>query len=115
MIARRQPRAAPMSAVSRRLLGRLLLAFALLWSQQAAIAHAIGHLPKHSRAASKSLLPDPGCVDCLAYAQLCSAVGIAAHALALGTYTAPLPGALITDERCLQTEPVFEPRAPPPA
>jgi hypothetical protein len=97
----------------RRLIGRLLLSLALLWAQQAALSHTLSH-GLHARAASKSLAADQVCGDCLAYAQFFSALGTSQR---LPTAARPAILRLVlpaTPDRCLTTECMFEPRAPPP-
>lgn len=104
-----------------RLICRLVLAFALLWSQQAALSHAISHAQTASRAPAtafkpgKPLLKDRACLDCLAHAQLFSALAGAERALgAVKPALLPLdvPG---TADACLLTVCMFQSRAPPAA
>jgi hypothetical protein len=101
-------------ATPRRLIGRLLLSLALLWAQQAALSHTLAHA-LHAQAPSKSLAADRACGDCLAYAQFFSALGTS-HTLQAAVRPTALRLVLpATPERCVYTECMFEPRAPPQA
>lgn len=108
--------------MNRRLIGRLLLAFALLWSQQAALSHTLSHLLKASRATSdaagkpaKPLLKDPSCAQCLAHAQFFSALGNTQRSLVA---VKPVSLRLVvptTPDDCMMTVCMFQSRAPPQA
>jgi hypothetical protein len=116
--------AAIMPVMSGNLIGRLLLAFALLWSQQAALSHSLSHLVKvqANRAVInaggkpvKSHLKDQSCAECLSHAQYFAALGSANRSAA-----AVIPVSLrlvlsVTPDACIVTECMFQSRAPPPA
>ena len=100
-----------MSRPRPRLIGRLLLCLALLFAQQAAIAHAFTHIVVKQ---SATLVTD-SCADCLAHAQFFSALGSAQRAFA---QTKPSPQDLAlpaTPHACIVTVSMFQPRAPPAA
>ena len=113
---------AAVSAVNRRLIGRLLLAFALLWSQQAARSHTLSHLlqsgPATTDAAgkpAKSLLKDQSCAECLAHAQFFSALGSAQRSLVATKPALLRLVVLATPNDCILTVCMFQSRAPPQA
>ncbi|SHH19608.1 hypothetical protein [Massilia sp. CF038] len=113
MFSRRTHVVAAIPAINRRVIRRLLLAFVLLWSQHAAFAHAVTHFSPVQRTATKALLQDLGCADCLAHAQFSSALASPSRELAA---TNPVPLAVLTpatQTRCLSTVCVFQSRAPP--
>ena len=100
-----------MSRPRPRLIGRLLLCLALLFAQQAAIAHAFTHIVVKQ---SATLVTD-SCADCLAHAQFFSALASAQRAFAR---TTPSPQDLAlpaTPHACIVTVSMFQPRAPPTA
>ena len=100
-----------MSRPRPRLIGRLLLCLALLFAQQAAIAHAFTHFTAKK---SATLVAD-SCADCLAHAQFFSALGSVQRAFAQTT-PSPLDLALpATPHACIVTVCMFQPRAPPAA
>ncbi|MDC8756694.1 hypothetical protein [Janthinobacterium fluminis] len=100
-----------------------LLSLLLVLSQQMGIAHGMSHWSEsrgaepgeqqEQRRPGKSLAPDQSCAQCLAFAQIGSALGTpcysfpATHAAAPQTITRPTPAA------CLRTVCVFLSRAPP--
>lgn len=105
-----------------RLISRLLLAFALLWSQQAVLSHTVSHLLQANRATTdapgkplKSLLTDESCAECLAHAQFFSALGSAHPSLATSKPVMRPIVVLATLDDCIVTVCVFQPRAPPQA
>ena len=113
---------AAVSAVNCRLISRLLLAFALLWSQQAVLSHTVSHLVQANRAKAdapgkpvKSLLTDQSCAECLAHAQFFSALGSAPRSLATSKPVMRPIVVLATPDDCIVTVCVFQPRAPPQA
>jgi hypothetical protein len=58
------------------LFARLLLIFALLFAQMGSLAHGISHiLAKKSQDSEQSLPHDKYCDQCVAYAQIGSAIG----------------------------------------
>ena len=63
-----------MSAMSRRLMFSLLLAFSLLFVQQGATLHKLSHVLAE-QTQDQSLPHDPQCELCAAYAQIGGAVG----------------------------------------
>ncbi len=68
---------------------------------------------QHQRAAAKSLAPDQSCAQCLAFAQIGSALGTPAHAVAASHAAAAADIAYATPTTCLRTVCVFQSRAPP--
>lgn len=103
-----------LKGMPRRLIGRLLLSLALLWVQQAALSHTLSHAHR-ARAPAKALVADQACADCLAYAQFFSALGSSQALQAAVRPAAPRLVLPATPERCLNTECMFQPRAPPQA
>ncbi|MCE3602368.1 hypothetical protein LXA47_01910 [Massilia sp. P8910] len=98
------------------------MACALLWSQQMALSHSLSHLAKAGHAqtvalkkATRPVLVDAGCTECLANAQFFSVMGSRFFFQALGKLP---PVRIFTLARCitriLQVF-VFQPRAPPPS
>ncbi|HEY0062833.1 MAG TPA: hypothetical protein VGC21_11975 [Telluria sp.] len=113
MYSRRTPGVAAISTIHRRVLRRLMLCFVLLWSQHAALAHTVTHFSPVQSTATKALLQDLGCADCLAHAQFSSALASPLQALAA---TIPVPLAILspaTQSCCITTDCVFQSRAPP--
>jgi hypothetical protein len=107
----------------RRSLAYALLSLLLVLSQQMGISHGMSHWTDarsaaqgggpHQRAAAKSLALDQSCAQCLAFAQIGSALGTPAHAVA-ATHAAAAAGiAYATPAGCLRTVCVFQSRAPP--
>ena len=111
----------------RRTFAPALLALLLVLSQQMgmahALAHALAHVLTHALAHGqsqsqdghdvKSLAPDQGCAQCLAFAQIGSALDTPPHFFPAARDTAAaiaLPGA---QPKCLRTVCVFQSRAPP--
>lgn len=104
---------------------RVLLSLLLLVTQQMGASHAMSHwagarTTAQSRAEathkpSKVVADDQGCAQCLAYAQVSSALASPAHrlpALAPASFD-PLAAARLSD--CARTVCVFQSRAPPQA
>jgi hypothetical protein len=56
----------------------LLCACSLLFAQQAGAAHTVNHLLEQARNQDKQSQPSPACEKCAAYAQLGSALNVAA-------------------------------------
>ena len=111
--------------MSRRALNHFLLAIVLLVSQQMAIAHVIAHwggrassAVAHASAAredgfSKSVASDQGCEQCLAFAQIATAIGQETR-----TFVAPSQGTWAIAELsplsvCARAPCAFRSRAPP--
>lgn len=61
----------------------LLLAFALLFAQQAGAAHALRHALENQSQQDKQTPHSLNCEQCATYAQLGSALGSATHSFAL--------------------------------
>lgn len=61
----------------------LLLAFALLFAQQGAAMHALGHILTQQAQQDKQAPHSPACEQCASYAQLGGAIGIGAHSFIL--------------------------------
>lgn len=112
----------------RRSVIRVLLSLLLLMSQQMAMSHAMTHWAgtrdgapqlhqagKHQpeRALSSSFAQDQTCEQCLAFAQIASAVGMSARSIALDRPSCRTVGASPTHTRCARTPCAFQPRAPP--
>jgi hypothetical protein len=113
--------------MTRRLANRILLSLLLLVSQQMAIAHVIGHWNARAAATvsaskvsnddglSSSIAQDQRCDQCLAFAQIASAVGQQPRA-----FVAPRQGALAIraispHSICARAPCAFLSRAPPAA
>jgi hypothetical protein len=111
--------------MTRRALNHLLLSIVLLLSQQMAISHVIAHwsgraatTSAHASAAkddgfSKPLAQDQGCEQCLAFAQIATAVGQEPR-----TFVPPSQGtwaiaALAPRVVCARAPCAFRSRAPP--
>lgn len=111
--------------MSRRALNHLLLAIVLLVSQQMAIGHVISHWGARASAAlahasadkedgfSKSVAQDQGCEQCLAFAQIATAIVQETRA-----FVAPSQGTwaiaeLAPHSVCARAPCAFRSRAPP--
>lgn len=73
-----------------RILARILLVFALLLGQQAALLHALSHVPGSTAAGAPNPEQPPlphDCEQCSGYSQL----------LAVGNFTAALPAVVFVD------------------
>ncbi|MGZ5787447.1 MAG: hypothetical protein ACXWJM_16160 [Ramlibacter sp.] len=113
--------------MSRRALNHLLLSIVLLLSQQMAIAHVISHWG--SRAAttsvqatvarddgfSKPIAQDQGCEQCLAFAQIATAVGQETRSFAPPSHGSWALAALAPTRVCVRAPCAFRSRAPPPS
>ena len=103
----------------KRFLAHALLALLLVLSQQMGIAHALAHGLPHAPAKqgpshdAKSLAPDQGCEQCLAFAQIGSALDTPCHFFP-ASRNVPSPAVLLAAQpACQRTVCVFQPRAPP--
>lgn len=74
----------------------LLLAFVLLFAQQGAAMHALGHILAEQAQQDKQAPHSPACEQCAAYAQLGGALGSS-------TYSFSLDAALTEAVRCRTT------------
>lgn len=61
----------------------LLLAFALLFAQQGAAMHALGHILSEQAQQDKQAPHSPACEQCTAYAQLGSALGSSTYSFSV--------------------------------
>ena len=68
---------------------------------------------QNQRSAAKSLALDQSCAQCLAFAQIGSALGTPAHAVAAAHGAAAADIGYATPASCLRTVCVFQSRAPP--
>lgn len=66
-----------------RFLFPLLFAFVLLFAQQGAAVHALGHILAEQAQQNKQLPHSPACEQCAAYAQLGGALGSSTHTFTL--------------------------------
>ncbi|MDB5918044.1 MAG: hypothetical protein JWR40_2278 [Massilia sp.] len=114
--------------MNRRSFIRILLSLLLLMSQQMAISHAMTHWAG-SRDGAASLHPsaagqdergvgaafaqDQTCDQCLAFAQIASAVGSSPRCFAADSAASCAAGPAATQPGCARTTCVFQPRAPP--
>ena len=113
--------------MSRRALNHLLLSILLLLSQQMAISHVISHWGArasastvHAKAAtddgfSKRLAPDQGCEQCLAFAQIATAVGQETRSFAAPSQGTWAIAALAPHRVFVRAPCAFRSRAPPAA
>jgi hypothetical protein len=111
----------------RRDLVHLLLALLLVLSQQMGISHAVSHLSavRHvaeqaqllsqdaDGSASPGLALDQNCSQCLAFAQIASAIDTPFYSFPAVLQGAPLVLAFATPQACQRTVCVFQSRAPP--
>lgn len=108
------------SRMSLSLIGRVLLAFSLLWSQQAALSHSVSHLVKAGRAqttavrkATKPLQLVPSCAECFAHAQFFSVMGSRLFFSAMKKSARLRLVFLAACNNCILKAFGFQPRAPP--
>jgi hypothetical protein len=111
--------------MTRRSFIRVLLSLLLLMSQQMAISHAMTHwagsreggaqLHKAAgeRGVSAAFAQDQTCEQCLAFAQIASAVGSPARCFAADGAATCVTGPSATQPGCARTTCVFQSRAPP--
>lgn len=113
--------------MSRRALSHLLLSIVLLVSQQMAIAHVITHwgarastaLTHHHASAdkedgfSKSVAQDQGCEQCLAFAQIATAIGQQTRSFVAPSQGSWAIAALAPHGVCARAPCAFRSRAPP--
>lgn len=114
--------------MTRRFLIRTLLSLLLLISQQMAVSHAMTHwagsrdgaaqLDKaagqhQERGMSSAFAQDQTCEQCLAFAQIASAVGSPARTFAADGAASCAVGSSATQPGCARTTCVFQSRAPP--
>ncbi|MES2128202.1 MAG: hypothetical protein V4463_13100 [Pseudomonadota bacterium] len=108
--------------MNRRALLRVVLSIVLLLSQQMAIAHAISHWSGSARLVqdegsrlSKAVATDQSCEQCLAFAQIASALGNAPRTFA-ATDVASIGVAMwAVSADCARPACPFQSRAPPAA
>jgi hypothetical protein len=111
--------------MSRRALNHLLLSIVLLLSQQMAIAHVISHWGAraatstvHANAPrddgfSKPIAQDQSCEQCLAFAQIATAVGQETRSFAPPSQGSWSIAALAPSRVCARAPCAFRSRAPP--
>ena len=114
--------------MNRRFFIRVLLSVLLIMSQQMAIAHAMTHwagsrngaAQLHKSAAGQddrgvgaAFAQDQTCEQCLAFAQIASAVGSAPRCFVADGSASCATGPSTTQPGCARTTCVFQPRAPP--
>jgi hypothetical protein len=106
-----------------------LLSLLLVLSQQLGIVHAVSHLSDGRHASqqvqqlqqqeradssvSKNLALDQSCEQCLAFAQIASAVGTPFYSFPAASHAAPVASLADTPLACQRTVCVFQSRAPP--
>ncbi len=104
-----------------------LLSLLLVLSQQLGIVHAVSHLSdgRHAGAqvqqlqergdssVSKNLALDQSCEQCLAFAQIASAVSTPFYSFPAASHAAPVATLAVTPLACQRTVCVFQSRAPP--
>ena len=108
--------------MNRRALLRVVLSIVLLLSQQMAFSHAISHWSGSARMVqdegsrlSKAVATDQSCEQCLAFAQIASAVGNSSRSFA-ATDVASIGVALwAISADCARSVCPFQSRAPPAA
>lgn len=108
--------------MNRNLFLRVLLSLLLLVSQQSAMSHAVSHwtgsADQTAQVAGNKGTPnntadDAGCVQCLTYAQMASAIGSPSYLLPALDIAAVHQIAAIPTTDCARTVCVFQSRAPP--
>jgi hypothetical protein len=114
--------------MNRRSLIRILLSLLLLLSQQMAISHAMTHwagsregAPQLHKAGAGQDKPGVGaafaqdqtCEQCLAFAQIASAVGSSPRCFAFDSAASCATGPSATQPGCARTTCAFQPRGPP--
>ena len=114
--------------MNRRSIIRVLLSLLLLMSQQMAISHAMTHWAgqrdgtaqlrkapgqQDERGVSSAFAQDHTCEQCLAFAQIASAVGSSPRCFAADSAASCATGPTVTQPGCARTTCVFQPRAPP--
>ena len=107
----------------RRFFAHAVLALLLVLSQQMGMAHALAHALAHGmshasqeqgqRHDAKSLAADQGCAQCLAFAQIGSALDTPVHFFPAARDTASAIALPDAQPECLRTVCVFQSRAPP--
>jgi hypothetical protein len=102
------------SMKTRHILVRVLLALALLVSQQMAMAHVVSHLSgSHTDSSGKQIAADQFCGDCLAAAQLGSSAVNSVAPKAFDGGPAQAHALHVAHEFLAGTACVFQSRAPP--
>jgi hypothetical protein len=111
--------------MSRRIANRILLSLLLLISQQMAIVHVMAHWGAWTVASapvakvsdddglSRSVARDQGCDQCLAFAQIASAVGQEPRAFLPPRQGAQAITGTSPDSACARAPCAFRSRAPP--
>ncbi len=114
--------------MNRRSFIRVLLSLLLLMSQQMAISHALTHWAgsrdgaaqvhksaagQDERAVGAAFAQDQTCEQCLAFAQIASAVGSSPRCFAFDGSASCATGPSATLPGCARTTCVFQSRAPP--
>jgi hypothetical protein len=114
--------------MTRRFFTRVLLSLLLLMSQQMAISHAMSHWAgsrdatsqqakaaggHQERGVSAAFAQDQTCEQCLAFAQISSAVGSAEHTFPADGAAACALESCASQLLCARTNCVFQSRAPP--
>lgn len=100
-----------------------LLSLLLVLSQQMGIVHAVSHLSdvrhgtrqlqESERSVSKNLALDQSCEQCLAFAQIASALDTPFYTFPAASHSAPVAAVAGTPVACQRTVCVFQSRAPP--
>ncbi|MES2261652.1 MAG: hypothetical protein V4724_24310 [Pseudomonadota bacterium] len=101
-----------------------VLSLLLVLSQQMGITHAVSHLSdirssagqqleQRETSLSKTLALDQSCEQCLAFAQIASALDTPFHSFPAAPHVAPVSIVVATPLACQRTVCVFQSRAPP--
>jgi hypothetical protein len=100
-----------------------LLALLLVFSQQMGISHVVSHVSAQRHAGPQQLAPDLSvskvlaldqlCEQCVAFAQIASALDTPFQSFPLANPRAPLDSLASPALACRRTACVFQPRAPP--
>jgi hypothetical protein len=101
----------------------VLLSLLLVLSQQMGIAHGLTHWPQRDQAgqrqdgrqAPKPLASEQGCAQCLAFAQIGSALDAPRRTILATPAAAPALAGVSARPACRRTVCVFQSRAPPAA
>lgn len=105
----------------RRSFVHVMLSLLLLFSQQLALSHGLSHWKNGSVAAQsgvdsqadKSLALEKSCHECLAFAQIGSALGSHSFAFFVSANVNTAPVLALAKSHCAPTDCVFQSRAPP--
>ncbi len=105
----------------RRSVVHAMLSLLLLFSQQLALSHGLSHWSNGGTSAQssadsvagKSLALEKSCHECLAFAQIGSALGSQSFAFFVSANVNTAPVLALATSHCARTDCVFQSRAPP--